>query len=113
MVTVNPNRPPVTETSLVYETTHLEGTVWVGYVLRSFSALVFVYLLQCLYSSPVAWHGLLSVERNWSPAKITHTSWLEKYVCRGSDGSRQTQYTTITNEASATACLQAGGWYGR
>lgn len=53
VVTVRPNGG-VTQTNLVYETTRLQGTVWVG----------------------------------------------------------ETQYSTITNQASATACWQAGGWYG-
>ncbi|KAK4191165.1 hypothetical protein QBC35DRAFT_488361 [Podospora australis] len=45
---------PVTQTDLVYLTSHLSGTVWIG----------------------------------------------------------QTQYTTFTNSASATACWRAGGWFG-
>ncbi|KAK4466468.1 hypothetical protein QBC42DRAFT_335552 [Cladorrhinum samala] len=46
---------PVTQTDLVYLTSHLSGTVWIG----------------------------------------------------------QTQYTTFTNSASATACWRAGGWFGK
>jgi hypothetical protein len=53
-VTVNPPGATVTQTNIVYQTTHLSGTVWVG----------------------------------------------------------QTQFTTFTNAASATACWRAGGWYG-
>lgn len=34
MITVNPNQEPITQTNLVYETSHLSGTVWVGYVLH-------------------------------------------------------------------------------
>lgn len=45
---------PVTQTDIVYQTSHIGGTVWVG----------------------------------------------------------QTQYTTTTNQASATACWRAGGWFG-
>ncbi|KAK0616229.1 hypothetical protein B0T14DRAFT_242742 [Immersiella caudata] len=48
------NTAVVTQTDVVYRTTHLSGTVWVG----------------------------------------------------------QTQYTTVTNSASATACWRAGGWFG-
>jgi hypothetical protein len=53
-VTVAPPQATITQTNLVYQTTHLSGTVWVG----------------------------------------------------------QTQYTTLSNAASATACWRAGGWYG-
>ncbi|KAM7186302.1 hypothetical protein V8F20_011437 [Naviculisporaceae sp. PSN 640] len=54
-VTVNRGTATTTtQTNLVYSTSHLTGTVWVG----------------------------------------------------------QTQYTTITNSASATACWRAGGWFG-
>ncbi|GAB1316216.1 hypothetical protein MFIFM68171_06426 [Madurella fahalii] len=54
-VTVNRGDPAaVTETDIVYLTSHLSGTVWVG----------------------------------------------------------QTQFTTVTNSASATACWRAGGWFG-
>ncbi|OIW28951.1 hypothetical protein CONLIGDRAFT_401496 [Coniochaeta ligniaria NRRL 30616] len=54
-VTVNRGNPTtVTQTNLVYQTTQVSGTVWVG----------------------------------------------------------QTQYTTFTNSASATACWRAGGWFG-
>jgi hypothetical protein len=54
-ITVNRGTPaPVTRTDVIYLTSHLSGTVWVG----------------------------------------------------------QTQYTTSTNSASATACWRAGGWVG-
>ncbi|KAK3906716.1 hypothetical protein C8A05DRAFT_40471 [Staphylotrichum tortipilum] len=54
-ITVTRGNPvPVTQTDVVYLTTHLSGTVWVG----------------------------------------------------------QTQFTTVTNSASATACWRAGGWIG-
>lgn len=54
-VTVNRGNPTtVTQTNIVYQTTQVSGTVWVG----------------------------------------------------------QTQYTTFTNSASATACWRAGGWFG-
>lgn len=54
-VTVIRTQSAVTETNVVYLTSHLSGTVWVG----------------------------------------------------------QTQYTTISNPVSATACWRAGGWYGK
>ncbi|KAK4194999.1 hypothetical protein QBC40DRAFT_269641 [Triangularia verruculosa] len=54
-VTVIRTQSAVTETNVVYLTSHLSGTVWVG----------------------------------------------------------QTQYTTVSNPVSATACWRAGGWYGK
>lgn len=69
VVTVNPNQPPVTETNLVYETSHLAGTVWVGYVLVPSS------VLRVLYPPTVPVLAFVNMVRtSFSPSSLVNPS---------------------------------------
>ncbi|SPO06605.1 uncharacterized protein DNG_09295 [Cephalotrichum gorgonifer] len=55
--------------------------------------------------------AVITVNPNQPAVTQTNLVYVTSYAS-GTVWVGQTQYTTITNSASATACWQAGGWYG-